>query len=300
MLFIEHYATTFDYCDFISQTPQLPGWTFLDANTRELTIRNSQVNNTVATAARFNCPSPNLRVEMNTFSGRGLLEFAVGRGSDLLKKAVIASNTFGTNFTAIFGDITHGVVQIRNNKGMQYQTVRGDAVQCDAGIGTGVAAGCDPRAECSDLKDLEGRKGGVQCNCESSRWQTLSFKRGGVPDGSRCEFIGQELGIFQKKTMITATVRKPVDLNINISVEAISQEAFHATITADSAFLRVNGKQSITDQYLMSPSQFLMSKPFTLTVLANETRWADSSVPKQGVVVVNAPDRNELECVDLV
>ena len=194
MLFIEHYDTTFDNCHFESLTPQLTGWTFVDARTRELTMRNSHVNSTVANSTRFNFASPNLRLEMNHFLGRGVLEFAQGPGTHLLRRADIVSNTFEGNFTAVFGDVTHGVLQMRNNIGMQYRTAHGSAVQCDAGTeggiaaSTGVAAGCDLRSECRDLSE-----GGVNCTCEPP----LTFKAGIVPDGSECDLQGQLLHIFQ-------------------------------------------------------------------------------------------------------
>ena len=243
--------------------------------------------NSSATSTRFNLASPRLRLESCVFRGKGVL--VLGNGTKFLKKADIASNMFDSGFTVTFGSVTRGALQMRNNVGMQYHTASARAVQCDARYGTGVAAGCDLRALCRDLSGESecGVSGltpcGVQCSCIAP----LSFKKRHVPDGSRCEFQGQQLQVFQENTEITATVRKPLNLHKNITVMAQSEQAFVSIIKTDAAFLRVDGKQHIERDYVMSTAVDMRYDHYTLTVLANKTNWSDTQL-NHGLIMLNS------------
>ena len=99
----------------------------------------------------------------------------------------------------------NGQVILENGKTFGNPAAHGTAVRCDAGAGgSGVDAGCDPRAQCHDLSE-----GGVSCTCK----EPLPYKTGNTPDGSRCAIAGQLFHILQKETVINATVHKPMDLN---------------------------------------------------------------------------------------
>ena len=165
MVFIRNFDTKIENCRFDSHNAAFaPQWTFLNVQTaRAVTMLNSNVTTTIA-SVRFKLASPALRIEANRFEGQGVLRLAPGdnvvsyeeraRGrseegnNEWLKEAVIASNTFESGFRAEFGDVTHGILMMRNNINMSYSTAKGRAVQCDAAanllspeIKTGVDAG---------------------------------------------------------------------------------------------------------------------------------------------------------------
>ena len=188
----------------------------------------------------------------------------------------------------LFDDIPQGSLQMRNNYGLEYTSTHGSPERCDAEAGSGASVGCDPRAACVNLVE-----GGVKCTCQGAlRDRSLHS------DGSECEFDGQLLHIFREETAVQMFVRKPHDEHTMISMQAQAEESFDALMSTHypqgcmpgaCSFLRVDGKQSTNQRYLMSSARSRLLKQFKLTVLANETNWPDSLEAQQGLVVVSSP-----------
>lgn len=252
-----------------------------------LTGQRIKIRNSTLHAANISLASPTLQIQSSRFLSRnGTLKLAA-TGFKLDTAEIAANNFSGTNL--LFGELSEGSVQMRNNNGLEYTATRGSPERCDAEAGSGASAGCDPRAACVNLAE-----GGVKCTCE----QPLR-DRSVDGDGSKCEFEGQLLHIFREETAVQMFVRKPHDEHKIISVRAQAEESFDALMSTHypqgcmpgaCSFLRVDGKQSTNVRYLMSSARSSLRKQFKLTVLANETKWPDSLEAQQGLVVVSSPE----------
>ena len=181
----------------------------------------------------------NAELEMvgNNFVGNGTI--AVGRGSAVtsLEKTKIISNTFHGVQLRFKGKKTkNNIITLRNNdlkNGSKFTAPPGSFNRCDPGsANTGQAAGCDPRAECTEPQD----KGNVQCKCVAP----LRFKDGFRKDGSKCALVGELLDIFREQRTIMARVRKPLSLQHLFSIEAQSEVSFNATISSNASYLVID------------------------------------------------------------
>ena len=191
-----------------------------------------------------------------------------------------------------------GLVTLDNGKSFKNPVAYGSAVQCDGGTSslltktvTGVAAGCDPRAQCQNLHE-----GGVKCTCQLP----LTFKTGVIADGSHCHFQGQRLQLLQEETSMKLTIYKPENRYENITVRAQSEQTFDATISTDAGFLMVDDMQSVQRHYIMSTAKSFLSEYFRLTVLGNKLDWPDSQEHKQGFVVVKSTGDTQILTVNVI
>ena len=244
------------------------------APARDLTVLNSNV--LLGNGARLSLANSEVRIKSSRFTGNGTI--LAGIHGFALTTAEFGSNTF-EGVHLVFNNIIRSTVQLRNNIGLSYKAELGLPKSCDS-TKTGVAAGCDQRAECH-----EPSIGDVQCSCASP----LSFKADAVPDGSRCELAGQLLDIFRQDRVLLVTLRKPESLYTNISVHAESEGSFSAVIETSTPFLSVDGRRSVTRFFTMSTAKSSLQYDFELAVLGQLANWSDSET-QQAVVTVTSPE----------
>ena len=228
-----------------------------------------------------------LKMIDNNFIGSGTVEVDTGNNT-LRVSAQIAASTFRRVSLLFTGKPTRNKrITLRNNvflDGANFSTTI-DPQHCDAGAATGQAAGCDPRAACT-----EPFPGDVHCRCT----KPLRYKAGDVQDGSKCELDGKLLGIFQPAKTVKARVRKPSNTTVLFAVQARSERPFSPSIliqykqSTTKRFLHVEASSSDVE-FAMSPAKSELKKEFNLTVLGLAVDWPDSE-KRTASIVVNADE----------
>ena len=236
----------------------------------------------------------------NRFVGNGTVE--VGVTSTRLMSTQILVNAFngvGLQFMKnpiasidqdfkpkMFGELADKAIVLRNNNFTNRSPFDNGYLlnRCDnSRAKTGLDAGCDPRAECT-----EPITGDVQCKCNSPYRFRQNFA---LKDGSKCELAGQLLDVFQTKPYLEVVVRKPHNRSLCFDIEAQSEVSFSAAIDSSAPYLLVGSRQL---SYDMSAAKSKEAKEVNFILLGNKMNWSDSeNATEEAFVSVSAPNAKD-------
>ena len=173
------------------------------------TFKMERSNITFNTGTQMKLFTANVKLTENHFRGNGTIKMKIARTDQ--RSSLVLSNIFDGVSLEFQKPPADKAVVLRNNEfknGSHFEN--GSLMQhCDAGDAmTGQDAGCDPRAQCSEVV-----RGDVQCKCTG-----MLIASG--KDGSKCELGGKYLDIFHKERNLRVRVRKPEDLTLPFFVQA--------------------------------------------------------------------------------
>ena len=256
-----------------------------EASYYELKIERSNIRFNAGTQMELS----NSKVELieNRFGGNGSIKMTVAR-TDQRSSRVLGNIFDGVNLEFIRPPADKAVVLLNNEFKSGSSFNNGSLMQhCDAGDAmTGEDAGCDPRAECSEVV-----RGDVQCRCTGmliasvkDRWDAgvLLFE---------CKLGGNHLDIFQKERSIKVRVRKPVGLTLPFFVQAKSEKSFNMTVGSSAPEYLVVERQ--WQYYTMSKRKSDQTRSFNFTLLGNKMNWPDSNQTKARITVFSQDDVSE-------